>query len=166
MLWDCNSALGFFLRASLQAEDFLHFREILHELNYTPEEILDPLHFSAVVEGNDHSGASDWSLVDSAEKDSHDGEKCRNVEHAEFEPGKAAALDNACNDHLVKKAILFGCDFFLLLEGANDALSSHRFIEVAVHRGPNVWSDLIRLLLENYHGSANFYDCKVHEIEA
>ena len=54
-----------------------------------------------------------------------------------MEPGIAAALDNVRNESLIKKIVLLSCDCFLLLEGADDTLSSHRLVEVTVDWGPN-----------------------------
>ena len=137
LLWGFFGALGFLLWALLQVEDLLDVSELVKEPVKAVEEILHESHLLAVVEGNNDCGAGDRSLVPGAKKDHQNGEYCRQVEHAKVEPGIAAVLDNECNEGLVKKAVLFSCDCLLLLEGADDALSSHRLVEVTVDWGPN-----------------------------
>lgn len=119
------SAFGFLLRGLLQIQDLLYVNHHALEPIEAAEQVHEPGHVLAVSEGDDQSDVVDNSLVHDADDGGQEAEERGCPVHAQVEPDPAAMVRNEVNCGVVEKAILFGHDCFLLLEGSDDTLASH-----------------------------------------
>ena len=97
-------------------------------------EVAEPIHIHAVVQGYDNSGARHLPFVHGAEENGHYRENSGCIIHSKVEPAPTAVMSDEVGRGLVQKLVLPGSDHTLLLEGPDDALTAHRFMEITVHR--------------------------------
>lgn len=122
-----------------------------------------PIHVERPVDQEAEGHVADLTLLLDAGDDRHESDQIGDQEHTVTVPDPAGVMGDEVSRGAVKHLALTTHDFLFLVEGTDDAHSSHLLMEVRVDGMPQTVSHFVKLVVGGHVGNGDFVGQVSHQ---